>query len=113
MKVRLAVVILLFSVGTAAAQGASCNQAQSKQEVQRYIDAGTIISVSQFLPYITVTVDERSWSRLSAETKKALGQQVDCATVGPDNKMLRTVVFRANKTNQVLGKYTGGQFTPE
>jgi hypothetical protein len=99
-------ILLLFLLGAnAAAQLAECDQEKSRQEVQRLSTAGVIISTAQFLPYVTVVVDQRWWGRSSLEEKSAVSQHVDCAVAGPNSRMLRTVIFRS-RDNQELGVYS-------
>jgi hypothetical protein len=111
MKIILGIVLLLLSVAVAAAQDDRCDQAESRKEVQRLTETGAIVSMEAFPPYVTVVVDERRWSRSTFEAKKAMAQQIDCATAGPGNVMLRRVMFRSNKDNQVLGLYSGNVLT--
>ena len=70
------------------------------------MDVGLIRSIDRFAPYVTVIVDERRWALSNIETNRALAQHVDCAMAGPSDNMLRTVVFRSDKDNQVLGEYS-------
>src|SRR6266568_4953952 len=103
--------LLLLSGGISAAQDLACDQDKSRAEVQRLIQAGTIASVDQFPPFITVVVNDRPWSRLDLEAKKAMAQHVDCSMAGPGSTMLRTVLFRSKKDNRQLGVYSKGQLT--
>jgi hypothetical protein len=106
MKQLLGILGLFLLVASAMAQEAKCDQDASRKEVQKLTTAGTIISIGQFPPYVTVIVDQRRWSRSSFEEKTAMAQHVDCDMAGPNNVMLRTVVFRSNKDNQELGIYS-------
>lgn len=107
MKVRLAAAFLLISRGLVSAQDLACDQQQSQREVQRLTSNGTIVSVDIFLPNVTVVVDDRAWQRSDVATKTSIAQSIDCATGGPNNKMLHTIVFRSNKTNDELGEFAG------
>ena len=117
MKVALTIFIplllVLISGPVARAQQLTCDQAQAAQEVRKLTDAHTILSVDVFLPDVTVVVEERAWQRSPLEQKKAMAQTVDCATAGPDNRMLRTVLFRSNKTNRELAEYSHNELTIE
>jgi hypothetical protein len=106
MKPLLSVLVLGLSVASGAAQEVKCDQEASRHEVQKLTTAGTIISIDQFPPYATAIVDQRRWNRSSFEEKTAMAQHIDCATVGPDNIMLRTVIFRSNRDNLELGIYS-------
>ena len=101
--------LILSSTAVAAAQAGECNQEQSQQEIQKLTDAGLILSIDRFPPYATVVVDERRWTLSNFDTKKAMAQHVDCAVAGPSNNMLRTVIFRSNRDNQVLGDYSSSE----
>ena len=69
----LLVILLLILLGAnTAAEVGECDQEKSRQEVQRLSAAAVIISTAQFLPYVTVVVDQRWWSRSSLEEKAAL-----------------------------------------
>ena len=106
----------LGSIGSAVearAQDFRCVQSQSAQEVQRLTAANAIISIDVFMPNVTVVVDDRAWNRRGLDEKKALAQNVDCATAGPNNTMLRTVLFRSNKTNRELAEFSHNQLTIE
>ena len=96
----------VFSGAVAPAQDYQCDQEQARLEIQRLTDAGTIVSVDRFPPYVTVVVEERGWSRSSFEAKKVIAQQVDCAIAGVGSTMLRTVIFRSNRDTRVLGAYS-------
>jgi hypothetical protein len=109
MKLRLATAFLLMSCGLVSAQDLACDQQQSIQEVHRLTSNGTIVSVDVFLPEVTVVVDDRSWQRSDTAAKTSIAQSVDCATGGPNNKMLHTVIFRSNKTNDELGEFEGNE----
>jgi hypothetical protein len=109
MKIALATAFLLISCGLVSAQDLTCNQQQSQQEVRRLTSAGTIVSVDVFLPDVTVVVDDRTWQRSDVATKTAIARSIDCATGGPNNKMLHTVVFRSNKSNDELGEFSGDE----
>ena len=103
----LLVILLLILLGAnTAAQVGECDQEKSRQEVQRLSAAAVIISTAQFLPYMTVVVDQRWWSRSSLEEKAALARNIDCTIAGPNNIMLRSVIFRSNRDNQELGVYS-------
>lgn len=109
MKIRLATAFLLISRGLVSAQDLACNQQQSTQEVHRLTSNGTIVSVDVFLPNVTVVIDDRAWQRSDVATKTAIAQSVDCATGGPNNRMLHTIVFRSNKSNDELGEFAGNE----
>jgi hypothetical protein len=64
-----------------------------------------ILSTAQFLPIVTAVVDQRWWSRSSLEETTALVRNIDCAVAGPNNIMLRSVIFRSNRDNQELGTH--------
>jgi hypothetical protein len=106
MKALLGIFLLFLSGAVAPAQDYQCNQEQSQLEIQKLTDAGAIVSIDRFPPYVTVVVEERRWSRTNFDAKKAIAQHVDCATAGPDNNMLRTVIFRSNGDNRELGAYS-------
>jgi hypothetical protein len=106
MKVLLGTFLLFLSGAVAPAQDYQCNQEQSRLEIQKLTDAGAIVSIDRFPPYVTVVVEERGWSRRSFDAKKGIAQHVDCATAELDNIMLRTVIFRSNRDNRVLGAYS-------
>ena len=100
------IIVLLLSTAVAAAPVGVCDQEQSRQEIQKLTDAGAILSIDRFPPYVTVVVDERRWALSNFDMKRAMAQDVDCAVAGPNNNMLRTVMFRSNRDNQVLGEYS-------
>jgi hypothetical protein len=103
----LPVILLLILLGAnTAAQVGECDQEKSRQEVQRLTAAAVIISTAQFLPNVTAVVDQRWWSRSSLEEKAALARNIDCTVAGPNNIMLRSVIFRSNRDNQELGVYS-------
>lgn len=104
---------LLLGAELAAAQGTSCDQEQSRMEVQRLIEAGVILSVDQFPPLVTVRIDERGWARTDNERKKRMAQHIVCSIGGPADSMLRTVIFRAGKNNRELGIYSKNELTVE
>ena len=106
MKALLGTFLLFLSGAVAPAQDYECDQEQSRLEIQRLTDAGTIVSVDRFPPYVTVVVEERAWSRSSFEAKKVIAQHVDCAIAGAGSTMLRTVIFRSNRDTRVLGTYS-------
>ena len=101
-------ILLLFILldANVAAQVEECDQEKSRQEVQRLSTAAVIVSTAQFLPNVTAVVDQRWWSRSSLEEKAALAHNIDCAVAGPNNIMLRSVIFRSNRDNQELGIYS-------
>jgi hypothetical protein len=104
MNPLLGILLILSLDANAAAQVGECNQEKSRQEVQRLIAAGVVISTDQFPPNVTAVVDQRWWGRSSPEEKAALGRNIECASAGPNNGMLRSVIFR-NRDNQQLGVY--------
>lgn len=109
MRICLVAVFISFAGGIAAAQDAPCNQDLSKQEVQRLTGAGQIKSIDVFMPNVTVVVDERAWKRSDLAAKTAIAQNIDCATVGPRSKMLRSIYFRSSRDNKQLGEYSRQQ----
>jgi hypothetical protein len=109
MKIRLATAFLLMSRGLVSAQDLACDQQQSVQEVHRLTSNGTIVSVDVFLPNVTVVVDDRAWQRSDTAAKTSIAQSIDCATGGPNNRMLHTIVFRSNKSNDELGEFEGNE----
>jgi len=72
MKIWWTAGLLLLSGSISAAQDFKCEQDKSRAEVQRLTQAGTIVSVDQFPPFITVVVNDRPWGRLELEAKKAM-----------------------------------------
>jgi hypothetical protein len=106
MNPLLIILLLILLDANAAAQVEECDQEKSRQEVQRLSTAAVIISTAQFLPNVTAVVDQRWWSRSSLEEKAALARNIDCAVAGPNNIMLRSVIFRSNRDNQELGVYS-------
>jgi hypothetical protein len=113
MSFRLATILVLLWCGFARADDFKCDQDQSRQEVARLTQARTVISVDVFMPDVTVVVDERAWQRAGVVQKKALAEHVECATAGPDSKMLGSVVFRSYRTNRQLGVFVRGELTLE
>ena len=110
----IAILLLpLLSGHRAHAQGPSCDQEQSKQEIRRLTDGGTVISVDVFLPNVTVVVDDRAWQRAPLDRKKAIAHDVECATNGPNSTMIGSVYFRSGKTNKELATYSGDALTVE
>ena len=103
--------MLVLLVHAASAQDLACEQEHSKEEVRRLTDAGTIISVDVFVPNVTVVVDDRAWQRSPLDRKKTIAHDVDCATAGPNNKMLRSVNFRSSETNRELATYSDNELT--
>jgi hypothetical protein len=97
----------------ACAQDPTCDQGQSKQEIRRLTDAGTIVSVDAFLPNVTVVVDDRAWQRTPLDRKKAIAHDVECSTIGPDSRMIGSVYFRSGKTNKELATYSDNALTVE
>ena len=112
MRAPFSVIVLLLSTAIAAGQKSECDQVRSRQEIQRLMDTGVILSMDRFPPYVTVVVDERRWALSNFEAKNTMAQHVDCATSEANDNMLRTVVFRSNKSNQVLARYSGGELKP-
>jgi hypothetical protein len=106
MKALLGAFLLFLSSAVAPAQDYQCDQEQSRLEIQRLTDAGAIVSVDRFPPYVTVVVEERGWSRSSFDAKKVIAQHVDCAIAEVGSTMLRTVIFRSNRDTRVLGVYS-------
>jgi len=111
MKALLGTFLLFLSRAVGPAQDYQCNQDQSRLEIQKLTDAGAIISIDRFPPYVTVVVEERGWSRSNFDAKKAIAQHVDCAIAGLGDNMLRTVIFRSNRDNRVLGAYSRNELT--
>jgi len=109
MTLGWASVLLLVSGTVALAEDFRCDQDQSLQEVRRLIAAKTIVSVDVFLPNVTVVVEDRAWQRSDVPTKKAMAQNVDCATGGANNRMLHSVFFRSGKSNAQLGEFSGNE----
>jgi hypothetical protein len=112
MQLLAGLIFLLLAIISAAAQDANCDQERSRAEVQRLTSSGAIMSISPFLPDVTVVVDERRWNRASAEERKAMARQVDCAVAGPPNGMLRRIVFRSSGGNQVIASYSSTELMP-
>jgi hypothetical protein len=110
MRPLLGLFLLLLSTAGASAQMSGCDQKQSRQEVDRLTASGTIISIDQFPPSVTVVVELRRWSRLSLDDKTALARNVECAIAGPSDTMLRTVIVRSPDA-QELGRYANNQLT--
>jgi hypothetical protein len=109
MTSGLAMVLVLIAGGTAGAQEFRCIQDQSLEEVRRLTVAHTIISVDVFMPNVTVVVDDHAWQRSDLPAKKSMAQNIDCATGGPNNRMLHSVYFRSGKTNVQLGEFNGNE----
>jgi len=105
--------LVVLSGYQARAQQLSCNQAQAAEEVRRLTDARTIVSVDVFLPDVTVVVEDRAWQRSPIEQKRAMAESINCATTGPNSRMLGTVLFRSSKTNKELAEYSHNQLTIE
>jgi hypothetical protein len=111
MKVVSGTGLLVLLAGTLAhAQG--CDRDVSRQEVQRLTSAGIVVSVDQFLPNVTVVVDERRWGRSEPEAKRSIARHVDCAVTGATDNMLRRVIIRSRGENQVLGTYSNNELKP-
>ena len=111
MKLGLTIAFVLFSSSLAAAQDFRCNQDASLEEVRRLTAAHIIVSVDVFMPNVTVVVEDRAWQRSDLATKKAMAQNVDCATGGPNNHMLHSIYFRSSKSNQALADFSGNELT--
>jgi hypothetical protein len=109
MNTGWAAALLLMSGTVALAQDFRCDQDQSIEEVRKLTAAKTIVSVDVFLPNVTVVVDERAWQRSDVPTKKAMAQNVDCATGGANNRMLHSIFFRSGKSNAQLGEFSGNE----
>jgi hypothetical protein len=109
MRAPFGIIVLLFSAAVASAQQGECDQAQSRQEIQKLTDSGTILSIDRFPPYVTVVVDERRWTLSNVEAKRAMAQHADCSMAGPGDTMLRTVIVRSNRSNQVLAEFSRGE----
>ena len=109
---RIAPLLVLLSVVPAASEDFTCNQEQSRQEVERLSTNGLIASIAQFPPLVTVVVDERTWRREGIDRKKLMAQTVACAIGGPKDTMLRTIIFRA-KNNKQLGTFSHNELTVE
>jgi hypothetical protein len=110
--IRLAAGVAVFSVASGAhAQQFACDQDQSLQEVRRLTDAHTIVSVDVFMPNVTVVVDDHAWQRTDVATKKSIAQTVDCATGGPNNRMLHSVFFRSGRSNEQIAEFRGNELT--
>jgi hypothetical protein len=110
--VRFAAAIPLFLIASGAqAQQLVCDQDQSLLEVRRLTDAHTIVSVDVFMPNVTVVVDERAWHRADVATKKSIAQTVDCATGGPNNRMLHSVYFRSGRSNEQVAEFSRNELT--
>ncbi len=108
MKVVSGIGLFVLFAGTFAhAQG--CDRDLSRQEVQRLTTAGTIVSVDQFPPNVTIVVDERRWGRADPEAKRAIARHVDCAVTGATDNMLRRVVIRSRGENQMIGTYSASE----
>jgi hypothetical protein len=105
MKPLLSIFLLVLSIANARAQTTPCDQAKSRQEVERLTAAGVIVSISQFPPYVIAVVDQRRWNRRPFNTKAVMARHIDCAIAGPDSVMLRTVIFRSKGDSQQLGVY--------
>jgi hypothetical protein len=106
MKIGWVTAFIVTASSLARAQDFKCDQDQSLQEVRRLTSAKTIVSVDVFMPNVTVVVEDRAWQRSDLETKKAMAQNVDCATGGPNNRMLHSVYFRSSKSNAQLGEFS-------
>jgi hypothetical protein len=102
-----------LSFEAAAAQERRCDQQQSIQEVHKLTEDRTIISVDVFLPNVTVVVEDRAWQRSALEEKRAIAHDIDCATAGPNNQMLRAIYFRSNRTNKELAAFANNELTIE
>jgi len=109
MRVPFGIIVLLLSAEVASAQQSGCDQAQSRQEIQRLTDNGTILSIDRFPPYVTLVVDERRWTNSNIDAKRAMAQHADCSMAGPGDTMLRTVIVRSNRSNQILAEYSRGE----
>jgi hypothetical protein len=109
----LCVTISGLSAEAATAQELQCDQQQSIQEVHKLTEDRTIVSVDVFMPNVTVVVEDRAWQRSPLEEKKAIAHEIDCATAGPNNRMLRAIYFRSNKTNKELAAFSNNELTIE
>jgi hypothetical protein len=109
--VFVASALLMASSSFAAAQEFFCNQERSQDEVRRLTDKHVIVSVDVFIPNVTVVVDERAWQRLELTEKKAMAQNVDCATGGSNNHMVHYIYFRGNRNNGALADFSGNELT--
>jgi hypothetical protein len=108
MRTLLTAALLVLWAGAAGAQDV-CEQERSRQEVTRLTHAGTIVSVDIFAPNVTVVVEERAWKRSDPATRMSIAHHIDCATFGPDSKMLRSVFFRSSRSNEQLAEYSQNQ----
>ena len=114
LGLSIAILLLPLLCGHRAyAQDPTCEQEQSKQEIRRLTDGGTIVSVDVFLPNVTVVVDDHAWQRAALDRKKAIAHDVECATIGPDSRMIGSVYFRSGKTNKELATYSDRELTVE
>lgn len=109
MKAQLTTVLFLLSASVAGAEEFKCDQERSRQEIRRLTDAGTIISIDVFAPNVTAVVSQRAWKRSDPTARQSIGRDIDCATFGADNKMLRSVIFRSNRSHEQLGEYSWNQ----
>jgi hypothetical protein len=100
----LLICLVCSSLGAAAEY--KCDGEVAQMEVKRLTSAGVFLSVSQFPPNVSVTVDERHWAKTAAEERKRWAQEVECATSENYANMLRTVTFRGRDTS-LLGAYSG------
>jgi hypothetical protein len=108
MKPQLTTGLALLWATIAGAEDI-CERERSRQEVQRLTDTGTIISIDVFAPNVTVVVAERAWKHIDPATRNSMARDIDCATFGPDSRMLRSVFFRSNRSNEQLGEYSQNQ----
>jgi len=112
-QLRFGLVIWCLTAQMSAAQPATCNQEQSRDQVERLTNAMTIVSIDQFPPYITVVVTERAWNKMDLDAKQALAFSVDCSIAGPDNQAFREVSIRSKTDNRQLAVYSEHHLTVE
>lgn len=98
MKVGAGYLLLCVTATLAAAQDFRCDQQQARAEIQKLTADRIVMSISQFLPYVTLVVDERRWARTEPGLQKAWAQSAACAMTDPENPMPLTVVVRARDT---------------
>jgi len=118
MKTQLPMGLLIWCLSAQIAtaqpsEPSTCDQQQSREQVQRLTDATTIVSIDQFPPYITVVVTERAWKKMNLDAKQALAFHVDCSIAGPDNPAFRVISIRSKTDNRQLAVYSQNHLTLE
>lgn len=85
--------------------GYVCSQAEAETMVQIGTDAGIILNVGMFDGAPSVFVDRAVWADLALAPRLGLVTAVECATVGPESRLLSVVV--RSKGGERLAEWNG------